>query len=61
MNLPSEREAAIFNTAQRILPEERTFYLDAACAGDAVLRQRVEEPLRANEAASGFLQELVVL
>jgi hypothetical protein len=61
MNLPSDREAAIFNTARRIPPGERAFYLEGACAGDADLRQRVEELLRANEAAGGFLQELVVL
>jgi serine/threonine-protein kinase len=38
-------------------PAERAAYLDAACAGDAALRRRVEALLRAHEAASRFLEE----
>jgi tetratricopeptide (TPR) repeat protein len=37
-------------------PEERTAFLDKACAGDAGRRARVEELLRAYEAAGNFLQ-----
>jgi WD40 repeat protein/serine/threonine protein kinase len=58
MNAPSDREAVIFNAARRLPPGERGFYLEGACAGDAGLRQGVEELLRADEAAGGFLQEL---
>ncbi|HEY8506589.1 MAG TPA: hypothetical protein VIL46_18545, partial [Gemmataceae bacterium] len=34
---------------------ERAAYLDAACGGDAGLRQRVEKLLAAHEAAGGIL------
>src|SRR6516225_8259486 len=37
-------------------PEERAAFLDKACAGDAGQRARVEELLRAYEAAGNFLQ-----
>src|SRR5262245_66346062 len=36
-------------------PAERAAYLDAACAGDPALRQRVEQLLRSHEQAEGFL------
>ena len=58
MNPPPEREATVFNAARKLPPEERAHYLEGACAGDAGLRQRVEELLQANEAAAGFLPEL---
>src|SRR5579864_9208250 len=58
MHPASDREAAIFNAARRLPFAERGFYLEGACAGDAGLRQRVEELLRADEEAGGFLQEL---
>ena len=35
MSATSEREARIFSTARKLPVEERRFYLDAACAGDA--------------------------
>jgi hypothetical protein len=38
-------------------PAEREAYLDAACAGDAALRRRVEALLRAHEAAGPFLEK----
>jgi serine/threonine protein kinase/Tfp pilus assembly protein PilF len=37
-------------------PEERAAFLDRACAGDADRRARIEELLRAHEAAGRFLQ-----
>src|SRR6516162_7396911 len=37
-------------------PEEQAAFLDKACAGDAGRRARVEELLRAYEAAGNFLQ-----
>src|SRR5215471_6945581 len=57
MTDPVEREVAVFSAARRLPGGERAAYLDDACAGDAALRQRVEKLLRANEEASGFLQE----
>jgi serine/threonine protein kinase/tetratricopeptide (TPR) repeat protein len=57
MNLPFERELAVFSAARRLPATEREAYLDQTCAGDAALRQRVEELLRAGDDAEGFLQE----
>src|SRR5262245_53325719 len=37
-------------------PEERAAFLDRACAGDAGRRARLEELLRAYQAAGNFLQ-----
>jgi len=51
-----DREVAVFSAARRLPPNERAAFLDDACAGDAALRQRVEELLRASEEAGGFLQ-----
>jgi WD40 repeat protein len=48
--------AAVEKTA----PDERTAFLDEACAGDRALRQRVEELLRAHDAADSFLARPVV-
>jgi eukaryotic-like serine/threonine-protein kinase len=55
MPKPSEREIEIFNAALELPVAERTAYLDQQCAGDAALRQRVEELLKAGEDAGGFL------
>jgi serine/threonine-protein kinase len=49
-------EEEIFHQAlARSLPEERSAYLERACAGDPALRASVEALLRANIGASGFL------
>jgi WD40 repeat protein/serine/threonine protein kinase len=58
MDAPSDREAVIFSAARRLPAGERVHYLDAACAGDPALHERVEELLRANDAAGDFLKEL---
>src|SRR5580700_3859867 len=58
MNTSSGREAAIFNAARRLPADERAAYVEELCAGDALLRQRVEELLKANDAAGAFLKEL---
>ena len=58
MSATPEREARIFSTARKLPAEDRAFYLEGACAGDARLRQRVEELLQANDAAGTFLEEL---
>ncbi len=46
----------IFSAALVLSGNERGAFLDTACAGQAELRQRVEDLLRAHEQASGFLQ-----
>jgi serine/threonine protein kinase len=50
-------EEEIFHQAlARTDPEERAAYLRQACGGDEVLRASVEELLRADVGASGFLE-----
>ncbi len=49
-------ELAIFSEARRLPVDQRAAYLDQACAGDAVLRQRVEDLLQAGEKAGAFLE-----
>src|SRR6266404_3227089 len=56
MNPPPNREVAIFSAARRLPAAERAPYLDQVCAGDAVLRQRLEELLEADDQAVAFLQ-----
>jgi eukaryotic-like serine/threonine-protein kinase len=58
MNASSSREAAIFGSARRLPVDQRAAYLDKMCAGDAPLRERVEELLMANDSAGAFLKEL---
>jgi eukaryotic-like serine/threonine-protein kinase len=50
------REVTVLNAALELRPEERAAYLDEACAGDAALRQQIEDLLRADAAAEGFLE-----
>src|SRR6266496_959345 len=57
MSNPIDREVAVFGAARRLPAGERAAYLDEACAGNAALRQRVEELLRASEEAGGFLED----
>jgi tRNA A-37 threonylcarbamoyl transferase component Bud32 len=52
MSTHPDREAALFNAARRMIPSQRAEYLDEACAGDAELRLRIEELLRAHEKAA---------
>jgi eukaryotic-like serine/threonine-protein kinase len=51
-----EQEIEVFNAALELPVPERAAYLDQACAGDAALRQRVEELLKANEGSCDFLK-----
>src|ERR1035438_10542590 len=53
----TEREVAIFNVARRLTGPEGAAYLDEACAGDAALRQRVDELLLVDEPAGDFLEK----
>ena len=49
---------AIFDEASEMAPgEERQVWLDQACGGDAALRANVEELLRSQETAGGFLAD----
>src|SRR5260370_28820041 len=57
MTNPPDREMAVFSAARRLPAGQRAAYLDETCAGDAALRQRVEELLQAGEEAGAFLQE----
>jgi WD40 repeat protein/serine/threonine protein kinase len=51
-------EESIFTAAlQKDDPTERTAYLDAVCAGDPALRQRVEELLESYQHADRFLEQ----
>src|SRR5664280_1710361 len=56
MSEPTHPEVTILNAALEFRGLERAVYLDKACAGDAVLRQRVEALLRAHEQAENFLE-----
>ena len=53
----SQNEVAVFNAARRLAGYERTAYLDAACAGNAAMRHRLDELLRVDEAAGDFLEK----
>jgi len=57
MTDPADREVAVFSAARRLPAAERAAYLADACAGDATLRERVEELLRASQEAGAFLQD----
>ena len=55
MSQSHQREAAIFDAAMELAPEQRAAHLDRACGSDAALRQRVEALLKAGESACAFL------
>ncbi|MBI2924204.1 MAG: serine/threonine protein kinase, partial [Verrucomicrobia bacterium] len=55
MSESHQREAAIFDAALELPPEQRAAQLDRACAGDAALRQRIEALLKACESKCDFL------
>ena len=52
----THREVAILNAALELPVQERTAYLQMACASDATLRQQVEGLLQAHEQADRFLE-----
>jgi WD40 repeat protein/serine/threonine protein kinase len=56
MNDHHDREAVLFSLARQLPAGERAAYLDGVCAGDATLRQQVEELLQAGEDAGDFLE-----
>jgi serine/threonine protein kinase len=49
------REESLFNAALALPPDQRTAFLDQACAGDPHLRQHLDRLLRSNERAGEFL------
>src|SRR5215469_4123859 len=55
MNAPSNREEEIFEAALKLPEPERTAYVDGACGGEATLRARVMELLKAHAAAGSFM------
>ncbi|MEJ0091731.1 MAG: serine/threonine-protein kinase [Limisphaerales bacterium] len=57
MTTNSGRDIEIFTEAIQIPVEERTAFLDQACAGDGRLRQKIEALLRSNERTGGFLEQ----
>jgi hypothetical protein len=61
MPQPSEHEIEVFNMALELPAGERAAYLDRECAGDAALRQRVEELLQANEVSCDWLEDLAAV
>src|SRR4051812_4342467 len=46
----------LFHSALKRKPEERTAFLDAACAGDECLRKQVEALLASHEEAASFIE-----
>src|SRR5436190_7273935 len=60
MKVPFEREVAVFDKVRRLARADRAAYLDATCAGDEALRQRVEQLLLSSEEAGDFLHEPAV-
>jgi len=55
MPKPPEHEIEVFNRALELPVPEQAAYLAGACAGDVALCLRVEELLRVQEQAGGFL------
>ena len=52
-----EREKELFQAALARAPDERAAFLEAACAGDARLRARIDSLLAAHAQAEGFLAQ----
>ena len=60
MNPPERKEVRIFNAVLDIAtPAERAAYLDQACAGDALLRRKVEAFLLACGEADEFFKTVI--
>ena len=61
MNGSHQQEAAIFDAAMELPPEQRSPYVDQACGGDAGLRQRIECLFDASESRREFLDPAAAL
>jgi hypothetical protein len=57
MKSDPEREVAVFTEALRVPMQERSAFLERACAGDADLRRKVEALLGAHDRIGSFLEE----
>src|SRR5262245_43408206 len=57
---PKSIDRIYWDAAQIVSPAERQAYLDRACAGDARLRQKVEQLLEVRSQAASFLESPVV-
>src|SRR5262245_13571209 len=55
---PKSIDQIFWDAAQLASAAERDAYLDRACAGDVVLRRRVEQLLQARPKAENFLESL---
>ena len=53
-----EREMSIFCDTRKLSVERRAAFLEESCGDDSALRQRIQELMRAEEAAGSFLAEL---
>ena len=59
MNQSHQREADVFDAALELPTEQRSGFLDQACAGDAALRGRIEALLKASENTAQILDSPV--
>src|SRR6516164_5452504 len=57
---PDSEKEIFFEALEKATPDERAAYLDTACGGDALLRQRVEELLAEHFKQDDFMQEPAV-
>ncbi|MFO1475089.1 MAG: protein kinase [Verrucomicrobiota bacterium] len=57
MKPDARREAALFQAAAQLAAEDRASFLQNACAGDVLLRQRLDALLAAHDAPDGVLAE----
>ena len=57
MNGDSDREIAIFTQALKISSQKREAFLERSCAGDEVLRRKVEALLKAHGRLGTFMEE----
>jgi len=57
---PTQIEAIFSGALERSTVEDRAAFLEESCAGDTLLRERVEALLRAHQDARHFLQSLLL-
>src|SRR6516165_7324387 len=57
MNEGNKREEAVFEAALALPPDQRSAYLDKACADDPTLRRQVDTLLEAHEQTTGLLEQ----
>ena len=51
------REVVVFTEALEVPVQQRAAFLDLVCAGDEILRRKVEALLRAHDRIGNFLEE----